>query len=277
MKTHFECIPCFVRQALEASKMATSEKSIQEKSLKKVLLELSKTSFEQPPTQIAHIVHHIVKEVTKNPDPYKKIKERDNRIAMELYQYLKQMVSKSKKKLLTATKLAIAGNIIDYGPSSNFNIKNEIKTVLNQKLAVNDFPLFKEKLKNAENIVYLGDNTGEIVFDRVLLEEIGDRKITFFVKAEPILNDALMEDAKLVGIDKLADIKTIGINKKGLKRDSKEFLRLLKNADIVISKGQGNYETLSDVGSIFFLLKVKCPVVATDIPAKVGDMVLASL
>lgn len=275
METELDCIPCFVRQALEAVKMVTNDKSKQEIVLREVLSELSKISFDGPPTEIAHVVHGIVKKVADNPDPYKDVKEKSNRIALELYPKLKQMVENSENRILTAVKLAIAGNIIDYGPSSQFDINKTIEEVLSQDLEINDFEKFEQMLSNAKNIIYLGDNAGEIVFDRVLLEEMPDKKITFFVRAEPILNDATIDEAREVGIDKMADIKKISVDHEGMDRNSEEFINYLREADMVISKGQGNYEALSDrKAGVFFLLKIKCPAVAKHIKAKVGSTVL---
>lgn len=278
MKTYLDCIPCFVRQAWEASKMATGNKIKQEKALKAVLSELEKTSLKNKiPPQIARKVHRIVREVTKNNDPYKKVKDRYNRKALKMYPSLKRKVAKSKDRLLTATKLAIAGNIIDFGPGSKFDLEKTIEDVLAQDFAINHFNQFRKMLNSSKKILYLGDNTGEIVFDRILLEELKDKEITFVVKGGPIINDATVEDARFVGIDKIAKIEVVsnGDPDTGPARRSKEFINKLQDADLVISKGQGNYEALSEVDAdIFFLLKVKCPLIARDIGAKVGDTVI---
>jgi len=278
MKTYLDCIPCFVRQALEASKMATGNKIKQEKTLKAVLSELEKTSLKNKiPPQIARKVHRIVREVTKNNDPYKKVKDKYNRKALKMYPSLKRKVAKSKDRLLTATRLAIAGNIIDFGPGSKFDLEKTIEDVLIQDFAINHFNQFRKMLNSSKKILYLGDNAGEIVFDRILLEELKDKEITFVVKGGPIINDATVEDARFVGIDKIAKIEVVsnGDPDTGPARRSKEFINKLKDADLVISKGQGNYEALSEVDAdIFFLLKVKCPLIARDIGAKVGDIVI---
>ncbi len=278
MKTYLDCIPCFVRQALEASKMATGNKIKQEKALKAVLSELENTSLKNKiPPQIARKVHRIVREVTKNNDPYKKVKDRYNRKALKMYPSLKRTVAKSKDRLLTATKLAIAGNIIDFGPGSKFDLEKTIEDVLAQDFAIDHFNQFRKALNISKKILYLGDNAGEIVFDRILLEELKGKEITFVVKGGPIINDATVEDARFVGIDKIAKIEVVsnGDPDTGPARRSKEFINKLKDADLVISKGQGNYEALSEVDAdIFFLLKVKCPLIARDIGAKVGDTVI---
>jgi len=278
VKTYLDCIPCFVRQALEASRMATNDEVQQEKALKKVLSALGKTSLKNKiPSDIAHKVHRIIRNVTGNSDPYKKLKDEYNRKALRMYPHLKKKVARSEDRLLTATKLAIAGNIIDFGPSPKFDLEKTIEEVLAQDFTINHFDRLRKELQKSKKIVYLGDNAGEIVFDRILLEELKDKEITFVVKGGPIINDATVEDAKFAGIDKIAEIKTISNEEPGTgaKRNSKEFINLLKSADIVISKGQGNYEALSEVNAnIFFLLKVKCPTIARDIRARIGDIVV---
>lgn len=278
MEIYLDCIPCFIRQALEASKMATNDKAKQEKILKKVLSKLEKTSLKNKiPTEIARKVHRIVREVTKNNDPYKKVKDEYNRKALKMYPSLKRKVARSKDRILTATKLAIAGNIIDFGPGYKFDLEKTIEDVLAQDFAINHFGQFRNALNKSKTIIYMGDNTGEIVFDRILLEELEGKEITFVVKGGPIINDATIEDAKFVSIDKIAKIERVsnGMPGTGPDRNSKEFIKKLKNADIVVSKGQGNYEALSKVdANIFFLLKVKCPVIARDIDAEIGDIVV---
>jgi len=282
MQVYLDCIPCVVRQAKEAIEMATNDKVKREKALKKVLLELGKTSLKgKTPPEISRKVHHIVREVTKNDDPYKKVKDKYNKKALRMYPSLKQKVAESKDKLLTATKLAIAGNIIDFGVGLGlgfeFDLDKTVEDVLAQDFAINHFDRFRKALKKSKKIFYLGDNAGEIAFDRILLEELKCKDITFVVKGGPIINDAMADDARFVGVNKIAKIKRVsnGTPGTGPERNSKEFTDQLKNADVVISKGQGNYEALSGVNAnIFFLLKVKCPIIAEDIGAKVGDIIV---
>lgn len=282
MQVYLDCIPCIVRQAKEAIEMATNDKVKQEKVLKRVLLELGKTSLKgKTPADLSRKIHHMVRKMTKNDDPYKKVKDEYNKKALRMYPSLKQKVAESKDRLLTATKLAIAGNVIDFGvglgSASEFDLDKTVSEVLAQNFAINNFAKFRKALGKSKKICYLGDNTGEVVFDRILMEELKDRDITFVVKGGPIINDATAEDARFVGIDKIAKIKRVsnGTPSTGPERNSKEFIDQLKNADVVISKGQGNYEALSEVNAnIFFLLKAKCPVIAKDIGAKVGDIIV---
>ena len=278
MKTYLDCIPCFVRQSLEAARMATDDEDVHKEVLDKVLKDLRENSLDgKKPPDIADRVHYIVRKLTDGTDPYKKMKEKQNERAMYLYPQLKSMISDSNDRLYTAVKLAIAGNIIDLAPGHEINLEDSVKKVLNEELEVDHFGEFKEELENAETIYYLADNAGEIVFDKVLLEELDEKNIMFFVKGGPIINDAMEEDAEYVGIPELAEIDIVsnGMPGTGPKRDSDEFIQRMSQADMVISKGQGNYEALSEVEeNIFFLLKAKCPVIAGDIDVDEGSLVL---
>ncbi|MHA1649540.1 MAG: damage-control phosphatase ARMT1 family protein, partial [Candidatus Helarchaeota archaeon] len=152
----------------------------------------------------------------------------------------------------------------------------------NTPFKINHFSKFVEVLSTTQSLVYLGDNTGEIVFDKLLLETILERykieRIRFAVKGAPIINDATIEDAKYVGLDKIPGLEFIkigiGIPGSGLERWDTRFLKILRDSNMVISKGQGNYEALSDQKGIFFLLLAKCPVIARDLGVEVGDIVL---
>nr|AGF93047.1 uncharacterized conserved protein UCP006593 [uncultured organism] len=278
MKAYLDCIPCFVRQSLEAARMATDDEDVHKEVLDKVLKDLRENSLEgKKPPDIADRVHYIVRKLTGGKDPYKEMKEKQNERAMYLYPQLKSMISDSNDRLYTAVKLAIAGNIIDLAPGHEINLEDSVKKVLNEELEVDHFEEFKEELENAETIYYLADNAGEIVFDKVLLEELDEKDIMFFVKGGPIINDAMEEDAEYVGITELAEIDIVsnGMPGTGPKRDSEEFIERMSKADLVISKGQGNYEALSEVEeNIFFLLKAKCPVIAGDIDVDVGSLIL---
>ncbi|MFH0753575.1 MAG: ARMT1-like domain-containing protein [Candidatus Omnitrophota bacterium] len=184
---------------------------------------------------------------------------------------------------MKAVELAIAGNVIDYAAKNNLNVEKEIQEILAgsfspEQKRVFEYELFRKELAEAKTILYLADNAGEIVFDRVLIEEIcAVREVTVAVRYKPILNDAVMEDAVFCGIDKIAHVISSGVDSPGTVLDycSDEFLKIFKRADMVISKGQGNYEALSEAHrKIYFLFKVKCPVIANHSGARMGDIVL---
>lgn len=279
MKTYLDCIPCVMRQALNASRAATDDVSLQKEALKKVALSLSKVSFENTPLSLSHKAHRIVRKVTGVNDPYKELKKDCNRVVMEMYSDLKGTVSESEDPILTATKLSIAGNIIDFAPDHDFEVKEVVEEVLDKDFSIDHFDEFRSELEESDEIFYLADNAGEIVFDRIFLEELADKDITSFVKGYPVLNDAMVEDAEFVGIDEVADIEEVGgEGNEGLDVVPQSFVERLGDADLVISKGQGNYEAFSELESsgvnIFFLLMVKCPLVGKDLGAEEGNLIV---
>lgn len=282
MKIHLDCIPCFQRQALQAVRFVTNDEIKQEEILRKVISELLKSDWKKTPPEIARIVHKIVKEMTGDTDPYKSVKKKYNDLALKMYTNLKEMVNDSDDPVLKAVKLSIAGNVIDFGAKSDFDLNETILEVINKELKINDFSNLINSLEESKSITYILDNTGEIVFDKLLLETILGRynieKISFAVKGAPIINDATQEDAEYVGLNKLPNIEfihvNIGLPGTGYERWGEEFINKIRKNDLIISKGQGNYEALSNQKNIFFLLMAKCPVIAKDLEVDIGDIIL---
>lgn len=281
MKTYLDCYPCIVKQTIEAAKMVSDDELFQRDILNAVLAELPKFPLTASPPEIAIVVHRLIKKTSGNKDPYKEIKEHWNKKALNMYPELLQNVLNSSNRLLTAAKLAIAGNIIDFGiAGNNFDIHKTIESVLSTELAVNHFDSLKQDLAKASSVLYIGDNSGEIVFDKLFIEEIlknTDAEIIFAVRGEPILNDVTMEDARFVGMDTVAQIISNGYDVPGtvLSHSSEELKKAFETADVIIAKGQGNYETMSGVSrSIYYILKVKCKVLARDMGREVGDNII---
>ena len=283
MRTHLECIPCFIKQSLEAVRMVTDDEKIHTKVLQEVMKHLQKVSFTDSPPKLSRKVHEIIREITGSKDPYKKVKEKSNELAKKKYSYLKKLVNESDDSLLMATKLSIIGNVIDFGTINRFNVDQMIEFSIKQELDESLYLRYKNTLDHSKTILFLADNAGEIFYDKLLLEEIvkKQKQINFVVKANPIINDALVKDAKFAGIDKIANIIEWDSNQKIsspgiiLSYASKQFLQIYESSDIVLSKGQGNYEGLSNVDrEIFFMLVVKCPLVAKDINSDVGKLIL---
>jgi len=289
MKTHLDCIPCFFKQALEASRLAGAEKGQQKKILDKVCKAVLKFSLDSPPPRMGRKIYKIVIDETRNKDPFYLVKQKSNKLALKLYPKLKQKIYRSADRMFTAVELAIAGNIIDFGVKNSHSVEQELQEFLNGNFNVHSkhprsvffYRDFKLDLKKAKFILYLGDNAGETVFDKLLIEEINkvwpDKKIIYVVKKSPIINDALKEDAYFCGIDKYAKIISSGSDAPGtlLEFCSAKFKKLYKSADLIISKGQGNFESLSEEkGPIYFLFRAKCPMVAKEIGCRLSDVVL---
>ena len=284
MKLFLDCIPCFQKQVLFTVK--DLDDKLKSKILRKVMILLCDTSWELTPDEIANKAYNLIREETGIADPYKQIKKQSNKMAMELYQKLKtEMKSiRQKDRLYIAANLAIAGNIIDYGPAFEFDLGKTIKEVLNKEPAINDFDILSEKVMSAESLLYFADNAGEIALDKMFIQEMITIRgkpfnhISFVVKGGPIINDAMIEDAYEVGIDKLPNVVfyKIGNGQEGTGPNRWEDVvkEWIKEHDLVISKGQGNFEGLSENSNIFFMLIAKCPVIAKEIGVNVKDTVI---
>lgn len=279
METFIECVPCLVRQTVDAIRVATDDQRLQERLLRGVLQTISEMDLNTSPPVMTQEIHRFIRERTSVKDPYRKEKSEFNRIALELYPGLKSMVKSSVDPLKTAVKLAIAANVIDLGVNSDLG-EMDISRVLEEALDLpfcGDVEAFRDSILGAERILYLMDNAGEIVFDRLLIEQLPAEKITACVRGFPILNDATRTDAEAVGLTKMVTVIDNGSDAPGtVLNDCSQTLRLhFEHADLVISKGQGNYETLSEVRkNIYFLFKAKCPVVSRDIGCESGSLVL---
>lgn len=289
MKTTLDCIPCFFRQALEAARLAGADEALQRRILCEVADALPGFSMDASPPEMARIIHGRVRERTGNADPYHAIKERSNRMALDAAARLSSLLDGEADRLRTAVRLSIAGNIIDYGAKNSLNVDAALKRMLDggkDALPVPapeffHFPDFETRLREARTILFLADNAGEIAFDRILLEEIRrrdpEKEIVAAVKEKPAINDAMFRDAVDCGLPAAANIVSSGSDTPGtpLSRCSRDFLERFIRADMIISKGQGNFETLSDAERpVFFLLLAKCPVIARGIGCAVGDAVL---
>jgi len=280
LKTCLDCIPCFFRQALEASRMVSDDENVHKNILQEVAKEFSSICLDESPPSVSRRVHKIVRDLTGNPDPYKEVKDKYNRMALGLYPQLRERVLRSDDPLLASIRMAIAGNIIDFGVGNSFNVEKEIEESVHKEFAVLDYSEFCDLLEKGEEVLYLGDNAGEVVFDRLLIEVIENmnKRVVYAARGMPIINDATLDDAKECGIHKNAtELISTGSDAPAtvLEFCSPDFIDKFNSAEMIISKGQGNFEALSGENRpIFFLFKVKCPVVAENINHKIGDMVL---
>lgn len=285
MKTFLECIPCFVNEAFNVSRRVTDDEAVQERVLRAVLAKASELSFSKSPPYMGYEIHRIIREETGTDDPYRETKIYSNRLAMSLYPELRKQVLSSDDPFETALRLSIAGNILDFGmgiltlEEAASTLDRTIRECLSRPFAFDGGGHLREAIQEAEDILYLGDNAGEIAFDRLLLEQMPASKVTFVVKGGPIINDATREDADAAGLTRMVRVIDNGSRVPGtiLELCSREFQSRFEAADLLIAKGQGNYETLSECNKkIFFLLKVKCPVIARDIGCEVGDIVVSA-
>jgi len=276
MKTYLECIPCFVKQALRVGQISTNDETKIKEILNITGKMIPKIPMQASPPEISKMVYDEIKVITKNEDPYKEIKLHNIEKAKELVPHMKEIIDKDENPLFEAARMAIAGNVIDFGIYESVNIEKEIMKSIETDLTINDFDDFVEKLETVKNILYIGDNTAEAVFDKLFIEQLG-KPVKFVVRGKPILNDITESEAKLIGIDDVAEVISSGTSAPGniLSDCTSEFLNIMDKADLIISKGQGNFEALSDTNyQIFFFLKAKCNVIARDIGVDVGSLLL---
>lgn len=280
MRAVLECIPCMVTQAVNTAKIATNDPDKRRAIIDEVLEYLKGLPLDMSPAELSTPVYRIVERIVGDEDPYRDMKRKYNEIALSLYPEAKGIVERSHDRILAAIKISIAGNIVDLGIGMRFDLVQVLKEVIDTPFAVNDYEILRQKMDEAKEVMIVGDNAGEIVFDRILVEELKGmgKEVIYVVKSGPIINDATMEDAEQVGMKSLAKVITTGSRKIGvpLKDVSKDFLDAFYRADLVISKGHGNYETLDESGrEIFFFLRAKCDPVAKSFGAREKDMILA--
>ena len=280
MRAQPECIPCSFRQALNTARIVSRDPRVQIAIMARLARAMAKPDMTQTPAALSQAVYRSVTAVTGIRDPYAAIKRATNRAAMRMLPELIAIVRRASNPLKSACKLAVAGNIIDLGIGHGFNLAVDVRSILKQEFAIDAFSAFQRELKPGRRALYIGDNSGEIVFDRVLVEYLTAAGVatTFVVKSGPIINDATIEDARLCGMVDIVPVITTGSDDIGVywPRVGPEFKRAFRRADFVIAKGHGNFETcVGRRGNFYFLLKAKCDIVARELKVKLGDLVFA--
>jgi len=279
MKTELECLPCFFGQVSRSLHHAGVNGDLGRAIMGKAETIIEQASLDEVPARTTTLIHRMVREET-GVDPYRSVKDAYNRIALGRLSALRAMVARSADKLESGVRASIAGNVIDFGIYDTIDLDRSIEESFRLPLDPAAFRLFSDKVNAARRIVYLCDNAGEIVFDRVLLELLRDRgkETLAVVKGSAVINDATLDDAGAAGLEHSAAVIDNGSDGIGtlLETCSARFLDVYHSADLVISKGQANYETLAQERDerIFFLFKVKCPVVASHLNRPNGDIVL---
>lgn len=278
MNTYLDCIPCFARQALEAARFVTDDPAVHEQVMRGILQEAAQMDFSQSPPAIGQKLHRTLRILTRVGDPYREIKDQCNQAALEMLPALSVWIRNSADPLFMAMRFAIAGNVIDLGVNSHIrgnDVKKTMDNTLNEPFHGN-IEDFRDMVTQARNILYLADNAGEIVFDRLLIEQLPLDRVTLAVRGTPVLNDATQVDAEAAGLCNLVEVVSNGSDAPGtiLSDCNRDFRRRFSMADLIIAKGQGNFETLSGTGAnIYFLFKAKCPVIAHHVGLPLGTHV----
>lgn len=282
MKAELECLECVLRQSMRAARLATSDPAIHREIMNDVARRIPALDLEDSPAAVSLCAFQVTSERSGNPDPYRGAKRQQNAEALQLEPELRAMLDASDDRLDTALHLAAAGNVIDLGTmeAHRIDVRSAVADAMRERFAVDHSARFRESLARCDDLLFFLDNAGEIVFDKLLIEELQKHTtVTAVVKAGPILNDALREDAEDVGLTAVCDIIDNGGAFIGspLSLISEEFRARMDAACMLVGKGQGNYETLdSHPGDVFLLLKAKCEVVARHMGVRYGQVGLIS-
>jgi damage-control phosphatase, subfamily I len=287
MEAYLDCIPCILKQSLEAARRMGKDETIQAAILKESMDKLLQMNWHLTSLEMVDEIHAIIRRVMANEDPYKDVKYETNVESMKIVGSLKAIIDNMDNeydRIEKAVLIALAGNIIDFGPLMKFDINQTLNEFITKTIKSETFEKFFEMLNNSDNLLFFADNSGEIVFDKLLIDtmiKVRNKpfsKITFVVKGGPILNDALIEDALYVGIDKIPNVlfEKIGNGQEGTGpgRNSHEVEKWIKEHEFIISKGQANFEGLNNNSNIFFLLIAKCPLIASLLNVDVNNIVL---
>ena len=279
MKASLDCIPCLVRQALDAARMVSPDPLVHQRVLGEMLRWTGEMDMDAPPPVLGQHFHRWLREITGIGDPYRAAKDRFNRLAVSLLPDLRNTIEAARDPLAMAVRIAIAGNVIDMGTNGNVT-ESEVRKSIHEVLTEPPTGIengFRQAVTKAQDILYLADNAGEIAFDRLLIEQLSPPRVTLAVRGSPVINDATMTDARYVGLQEIVKIIDNGSDAPGtiLEDCSPDFVRRFTEAGLILAKGQGNFETLNDEPrNIFFLFKAKCPVIAAHVGIPVGTYVL---
>lgn len=283
MKVVLDCIPCYLKQVMNAVAQTESSEERAREIMYQILPMIPELNPEGTPAENSTLVLRKVNELLGSEDPFLPAKRESNELALSLLPQLRERIRQSEDPFYTALQVSVAGNIIDLGIITDFDIEATLKESLSKTFDRDDSEEFKKRLSTAHEVLILGDNCGEIAFDKLLAEVLRETgvQVTFVVKGQSILNDATMEDAEHVGMREAARVITNGNGYLGtvLEECSSELKEAMERADLIISKGQANYESLESTQEAgektYFLLRAKCEIVARSLGVPLGSMVFA--
>lgn len=272
MQTSLECLVCFMQQTLATAKLSTTDPSVQSRVVKESARLLADLDMSLSPPVNAIQIYGLIAAITHENDPFAAAKKKSTELALSLRDSVRHQIETSENPLQTAVRFAIASNIIDYGAQHEFNALETLSRCREEEFCIDEFNLFEQEIVHtvSPRIFYLADNSGEIVFDGLLIEQLLKKgcSVRLVVREGVILNDATMADAEASGILQLCTVMKSGTKCPGTPFElcNEEVQEAFRTSDIIISKGQGNFETLSDEDApIFFMMTVKCNVVAQHI------------
>jgi hypothetical protein len=286
MQLEPECIGCLFNQMLRAFKLVQPEISREkvisaQKKLMEYLIEVDINDTASP--IIGKTAYGLVAETLGIKDPYYDLKKRYNKIALEFYEEARNIINEAKDPLLRALIISALGNTVDLATQHKIEFIDDMKTFSGDEFAINDYTHFKPSLKNTEHLLILGDNCGEIVFDKLLIETIQkllpELEIIYSVRSAPVINDVTLDDAEMIGLDKIVKViessPTPGVD---LSTSTEEFRHYFyEKGGMILSKGQGNFESLYKLPipqkEVYYLLKAKCVLMERIFQLSIGDLI----
>jgi len=275
------CVGCIVNQSAKVADAIGADKNLTSLITSTIEVMSKEFSFSNNPPEIAADVYEKMAYLAHKEDLYQEVKELSTKKALSFVPFLEEELKKSQNKLLTATKIAVAGNVIDLAAEVEFDLEEELNKIFHTQFLHDNLEEFAQKLSSSKSVLLLGDNVGEHIFDYLFIETLQklypNITFTYMTRGTPIINDVTIKEAKEAGFDKLCNLVDSGVNTPGFtyNRANKESQELFDSAELVISKGMGNYECLSPSHreDICFLLKIKCGVVANSLDGEIGDIV----
>jgi len=275
------CVDCIINQSKRVADAIHANEKLSLEITKAVEEMAPQFSFEQSPPEVASAVYEKMAKIAGKVDLYDEVKKLSTLKAQEFVPFLEKEVFSSSDPLLTATKVAVAGNVIDLAAEYAFDLNEELDKIFHTSFSVNDFDLLRDRLSKASTLLYIADNAGEHIFDLIYVKTILSLypkiKLTYMTRGNAIINDVTFEEAEEAGFSEVCELISSGVNTPGFVYDRANInsQKLFETADLIITKGMGNYECLNDSKrqDLFFLLKVKCNVVARSLGREVGDII----
>ena len=266
-----DCIACLFNQSLKVTKLLELDDETSKKVFDSTAQILIDHDMNYTPPQIAKEIYQSISDITGEEDPVLLSKERATQEALKIDNSFIQTIP-------DALKLAVIGNVIDFGAQKQFDLSEMIQNHFHQAFGIDDYATFERELKDAKEMVIIGDNVGEHIFDKVLIETIKksyDIEVYYFVRGKPIINDVTVKEAQILkGCAHIIDtgVATPGYDLEEINAESKA---IFDSADIVLAKGMGNFESLylADKRPVYFLFVVKCTVVAQAIGKEVKELI----
>ncbi|BCD68613.1 DUF89 domain-containing protein [Nitratiruptor sp. YY09-18] len=278
-----DCFACLYNQALRVSKVLECDEECADAIMQRSASVLAQISVHQTPPEAAAALYPAISELVGKEDLYADKKKESIQKAQELIPYVREKIASSPNRLDAALRAAVAGNVIDFATQVMFDIKEEIAKIFDTPFAIDRKSDFIQKLATAKNLLLIGDNVGEHLFDKVLLEtikEFYDIPLYYFVRGKPIINDVTYEDALAIGLDEVCEVVDSSVYTPGFiyEKANAKAKAIYDEADLILAKGMGNFECMESYedSRIFFLFKVKCSVVANRISKNIGDLICAT-